>query len=114
MNLLSVQSSSRLIASTKKGRIGQWLWFSLYSGRLQFQRSAVQIQPLANIEIEHFTVNCIEKTKIKKKVAGDGLFIKKTKIVWHFYYLFKQHLIDGSKVTQTILVYSYSVQKVAI
>ena len=35
---------------------------------LQFQRSAVRIPSLA--KILHFTVNCIEKTKIKKKKPG--------------------------------------------
>ena len=31
-----------------------------------------------NLYIEHlFTVNCIEKMKIKKKVAGNGPFLKR-------------------------------------
>ena len=32
---------------------------------------------IGKIYIEHFTVNCIEKTKIKKKQAGNGPFFKK-------------------------------------
>ena len=42
---------------------------------LQFQRSAVRIPSLA--KILHFTVNCIEKTKIKKKRPGKAHFFKK-------------------------------------
>ena len=38
-------------------------------------RSVVRIQALAKNYIEHlFIVNCIEKTKIKKKEAGNGPF----------------------------------------
>ena len=50
----------------------------LVEGHFQYQRSAVRIQSLAK-NIEHlFTVNCIEKTKIKKKEAGnDPIFLKK-------------------------------------
>ena len=55
---------------------GQWLWLSWWSGRFQFQRSAVRIQSSAKIYIE-FTVNCIEKTKINKKRPGMAhLFLK--------------------------------------
>ena len=32
---------------------------------------------IGKIYIKHFTVNCIEKTKIKKKQAGNGPFLKK-------------------------------------
>ena len=51
------------------------------SGCFRYQRSAVRIQSSAKL-IEHlFTVNCIEKTKIKKKEAGNGTFLKnKTEI----------------------------------
>ena len=34
--------------------------------------------------IEHFTVNCIEKTKIKKKRLGRAHFLKKTNGLWKF------------------------------
>ena len=52
----------------------QWLWLSWYSGRFRYQRSAVRIQSLAKF-IEHlFTVNCIEKTKIKKQRPGMAHF----------------------------------------
>ena len=52
----------------------KWLWLSWWSGRLQYQRSAVQIQ---SPNIEHlFTVNCIEKTKINKEEAGNDPFKK--------------------------------------
>ena len=50
--------------------VGQWLWLSWQSGCFQFQRSAVRIPSSAKIYIEYFTVNCIEKTKIKKKRPG--------------------------------------------
>ena len=37
------------------------------------------IPVIGKIYIEHlFTVNCIEKTKIKKKEAGNGPFFKKS------------------------------------
>ena len=42
---------------------------------LPIQRSVVQIQSSANNYIEHFSVNCIEKTKIKEKEAGNGPFL---------------------------------------
>ena len=32
---------------------------------------------IGKIYIEHFTVNCIEKTKNKEKEAGNGQFLKK-------------------------------------
>ena len=49
----------------------QWMWLCWYSGRFRNQRSEVQIRSLANIYFEQlFTVNCNEKTKIKKKRAG--------------------------------------------
>ena len=42
------------------------------------ERSVVRIQSSAKF-IEHlFTVNCIEKAKIKKKEAGNGPFKKST------------------------------------
>ena len=54
---------------------GQWLWLSWLSGRFRHQRSAVQIQSLALFYMEHlFTVNCVEKTKIKKKRPGMAHF----------------------------------------
>ena len=54
---------------------GQWLWLSWLSGRFRHQRSAVQIQSLALFYMEHlFTVNCVEKTKIKKKRPGMAYF----------------------------------------
>ena len=45
---------------------GQWLWLSWQSDCFQIQRSSVRIQSSAKNYIEHFTVNCIEKTKIKR------------------------------------------------
>ena len=42
--------------------------------RFQFQGSAVRIQSTANIYIDHFTFNCVEKTKIKKKRLGMAHF----------------------------------------
>ena len=42
----------------------------------------VQIQSLAKIYIEHFIVNCIEKTKVKKKRPGMAHFFKKSKAVF--------------------------------
>ena len=39
-------------------------------------RSAVRIQPSANFLLNIYTFNCNEKTKIKKKEAGNGPFIK--------------------------------------
>ena len=65
------------LGSKKGGSYGQWLWLSWQSGRFQYQRSAIRIQSLAKF-IEHlFAVNCIEKTKIKKKEAENGPFLKK-------------------------------------
>ena len=51
---------------------GLWWWLvSGCSGRLRYQRSTVRIQSSANFSKEHlFTVNCIEKTNIKKKRPG--------------------------------------------
>ena len=46
--------------------LGQWLWLSWQSGHFQFQRSVVRIPSSANV----YTINCIEKTKIKKKKPG--------------------------------------------
>ena len=47
----------------------------LQSSRFQYQRSAVRIQSSANFFEHLFTVNCIEKTKIKIKEAGNGPFL---------------------------------------
>ena len=41
------------------------------------ERSAVRIPSSAKIYIEYFTVNCVEKTKIKKKRPGEAHFYKK-------------------------------------
>ena len=49
---------------------GQWLWLSWQSGCFQYQRSAVQIQSSAKFIEQLYTVNCIEKTKIKIKRPG--------------------------------------------
>ena len=55
----------------------QWFWLSWQSGCFQYQRSAVRIQSLVKF-IEHlFTVNHIEKAKIKKKRPGMAHFFKK-------------------------------------
>ena len=52
-------------------QFGQWLWLSWQSGCFKHQRSAVRIQSLAKFYMEHlFTVNCIEKTNINKKMPG--------------------------------------------
>ena len=42
---------------------GQWLWLSLPSGRLWYQRSAVRIQSSANFIMKTFTVNCWREEK---------------------------------------------------
>ena len=55
---------------------GQWLWLSWSSGRLRHKRSAVRIQSSANFYRTFVAVNCIEKTKIKKKEVGNGPFKK--------------------------------------
>ena len=49
--------------------MGQWLRHIWYSGRFQHQRYAVRIQSLTKFISP---INCIEKTKIKKKEAGNG------------------------------------------
>ena len=46
------------------------MWLSWQSGRFQYQRSAVQIQSSAKFIEQLYTVNCIEKTKIKIKRPG--------------------------------------------
>ena len=44
---------------------------------MQNQKSAVRIQSLANFYVEHlFTVNCIERTNIKKKRPGKAHCLK--------------------------------------
>ena len=43
----------------------KWLWLSWQSSCFKHKRSAVRIQSSVNFT---FTVNCIEKTKIKKKI----------------------------------------------
>ena len=53
------------------------MWLSWWSSCFQFQRSAVRIPSSAKKIIEHFTVNCIEKMKIKKKRTGMAHFLKK-------------------------------------
>ena len=54
----------------KKNQQGRLSW---QSSHFQDQRSAVRIQSSVNFDIEHlFTCNCFEKTKIKKKQAGNG------------------------------------------
>ena len=53
------------------------------SGHFRHQRSAVQIRSSANVYIERlFTVNCIEKTKIKIKEAGIRHVIYETNVSW--------------------------------
>ena len=49
--------------------LGQCLWLSWQSDCFQFKRSAVRIQSSAKFILNLF-VNCIEKTKIKKKKPG--------------------------------------------
>ena len=53
----------------------QLLWLSWQSGPFRHQRSAVRIQSLAKF-YHVFTINCIEKTKITEKEAGNGPFKK--------------------------------------
>ena len=56
-----------LIGVNKLGR----LWLCWQSSCFQYQRSAARIQSLAKFYTEHsYTVNCIEKTKIKYKRPG--------------------------------------------
>ena len=53
----------------------------------------VRIQSLANFYIEHlFTVNCKEKTEIKKIEAGNGPFLKE---------VFEQSLLEVSTVYES-------------
>ena len=62
----------------QKEALGQWLWLSWQRGHFQHQRFMVRIHPSSNFYIEHlFTVNCNEKTKIKKKRPGKGRLFKK-------------------------------------
>ena len=53
----------------------QWLWLSWYSGCFRHQRSTIRIH-CQNLYWT-LTVNCIEKTKIKKKETEFGSFFKK-------------------------------------
>ena len=57
--------------------LGQCLWLSWQSDCFQFKRSAVRIQSSAKFILNLF-VNCIEKTKIKKKKPGKAHFFKKS------------------------------------
>ena len=62
------QANKRNITDKDGKVVGQSLWLSWQCGRFQHQRSAVRIQSLANNYIGHlFTIDCIEKTKIKGK-----------------------------------------------
>ena len=64
---------------------GWWLWLSWYSGRFRHQRSVVRIQSLEFfLLILNICLLCIAKTKIKKKEAGDGLFLK-NKVLNEYY-----------------------------
>ena len=51
----------------KRQQIGQWLWLSRQSDGFQLKRSAVRIQPLAKINVEHlFTVKLYRKIGKKR------------------------------------------------
>ena len=56
------------------------VWLSWYSGRSDTRGPRFEYSHWQKIYIEHvFIVNCIEKTKINKKDAGNGpFFLKKT------------------------------------
>ena len=55
----------------------KWLWRSWQSGRLQYQRTRVRIQPLATF-IEHlFTVSCFRKDENKEKKRPRMAHLKK-------------------------------------
>ena len=56
-------------------RHGKWLWPSWQSGRLQFQRTRVQIQSSATF-IEHFLLLTVCRKDENKKEAGNGPFLK--------------------------------------
>ena len=61
--------------------IGQWLWRSWQSSHFRYQRTRVRIQSSATF-IEHlFTVNCVEKTKIKRKRGREWPILKKHQLV---------------------------------
>ena len=62
--------------------IGQWLWAQLVEWLLPTPTSVVRNQSLADFYKEHlFTVNCIEKTKIKKRPGM--VHLKKTSsLIW--------------------------------
>ena len=53
----------------KREGMGQKLWRSWQSSRIQYQRSAVRIQSLAIFFTNNCNKNCIEKTKNKEKKA---------------------------------------------
>ena len=49
---------------------------SWQSGCFRHQGSAERVESLANFDMKHlFTINCIEKTKIKKKRPGMAHFV---------------------------------------
>ena len=61
----------RLLQKDLLPKIGQLLRLSWLSGHFQHQRLAVQIPSSANFYKEHlFTVNCFDKTKIKKMMPA--------------------------------------------
>ena len=65
----------------KRRKIGQWFWLGWLVERSHWiieVRGSNQV--IGKIYIEHLlTVNCIEKTKIKKKEAGNDPFLKEKK-----------------------------------
>ena len=52
--------------------LGQWLWHSWQSSRLQHQEDPVRIQPSVKFIERWFTANCLDTRKNKEKEAGNG------------------------------------------
>ena len=75
----------------KVDTIGQLLWIGWLSGRFRHQRSADGVQSSANF---NYFINCIEKTKIKKKEAENCPFVKKS---WHNFDVHSLHLTNSSQ-----------------
>ena len=89
------------LLDSKSPKTGQWLWLSWYSGRFRHQRSVVRIQSLEFfLLILNICLLCIAKTKIKKKEAGDGLFLK-NKVLNEYYN--PDSLFTKSKIKISIL-----------
>ena len=81
-------------------------WYSVASNR-----SAVRIQSSANFYMEHlFTVNCIDKTKIKKKRPEMAHFLIKEQ-----HYLFLGYTMAFVRRPENILLlYTYFIREVSL